>query len=250
MIKDFIFTNQIPEPMVILLTGASRGIGAALAQKLTGSGHTVLLVSRNRQAIQKIADTCNQLAGRTISHSIPFDLTELSDLEKEFISMIGKHTGVVDALINNAGQMINKPFRQITLREARGLFEANFFAAAQLIRVILPMMTDSNLKHVINITSMGGFQGSAKFSGLSYYSASKAALGNLTECLAEELGEEGFRVNALAIGSVQTEMLAEAFPGYKAPLNPEQMAEFIQWFTLEGSRYFNGKILPVSISTP
>ena len=117
-------------------------------------------------------------------------------------------------------------------------------------RILLPMMEGSRLKHVVNITSMGGFQGSAKFGGLSFYSASKAALGNLTECLAEELGEEGFRVNALALGSVQTEMLAEAFPGYKAPLNPGQMAGFIEWFTLEGAVYFNGKILPVSVSTP
>ena len=64
---------------------------------------------------------------------------------------------------------------------------------------------------------MAGFQGASKFSGLSYYSASKAALGSLTECLAEELKEEGFKVNALAIGSVQTEMLAQAFPGSESP---------------------------------
>lgn len=236
--------------MVILLTGASRGIGAALARKLTGSGHTVLMVSRNRKALQTIADDCNRLAGKTVCHAIPFDLTDLTDLEAEFRSMIKEHTGVVDALVNNAGRMINKPFSRTTHGEVRNLFDTNLFAPAQLIRICLPMMVDSDLKHVVNITSMGGFQGSAKFSGLSYYSASKAALGNLTECLAEELGEKGIRVNALAIGSVQTEMLGEAFPGYRAPLNPEEMAEFIRWFTLEGSGYFNGKILPVSVSTP
>ena len=97
---------------------------------------------------------------------------------------------------------------------------------------------------------MAGFQGSSKFSGLSYYSASKAALASLTECLAEELKEVGIRVNALAIGAVQTEMLAEAFPGYEAPLDPPAMAEFMKWFTLEGATYFNGKILPVSLATP
>ena len=233
-----------------LITGAGRGIGAALARQMTRSGHTVLAVSRNRTALQNLADECNSTAGGTLCHPVPFDLTELEELKEDFVSVIGNHAETVDAVINNAGRMIHKPFRRFTLREARSLFETNFFAPACLIRILLPMMEGSRLKHVVNITSMGGFQGSAKFGGLSFYSASKAALGNLTECLAEELGEEGFRVNALALGSVQTEMLAEAFPGYKAPLNPGQMAAFIEWFTLEGGLYFNGKILPVSVSTP
>ncbi|MFO7933815.1 MAG: SDR family oxidoreductase [Bacteroidales bacterium] len=236
--------------MVILITGASRGVGAALARKLTGAGHTVLLVSRNREALQTLAEECNRTAGKTVCHDIPFDLTELSGLATEFVSLVKKHAGVIDVLVNNAGRMLNKPFTRISLREARDLFEANFFAPAGLIRVILPLMADSDLKHVVNITSMGGFQGSVKFKGLSFYSASKAALGNLTECLAEELKEEGIRVNALALGSVQTEMLSEAFPGYRAPLSPEQMAEFIRWFILEGAAYFNGKILPVAVTTP
>jgi len=97
---------------------------------------------------------------------------------------------------------------------------------------------------------MAGFQGSSKFSGLSYYSASKAALASLSECLAEELKPQGIRVNALAIGAVQTEMLEEAFPGIKAPLEPREMARFMEWFTLNGGQYFNGKVIPVSISTP
>lgn len=97
---------------------------------------------------------------------------------------------------------------------------------------------------------MGGFQGSAKFAGLSAYSSSKAALSGLTECLAEELKPNGISVNCLAIGAVQTEMLSKAFPGYKAPLSPAEMAGFIQYFALNGHRYFNGKILPVSITTP
>ncbi len=236
--------------MVILLTGASRGIGAALAHSFTESGHTVLLVSRNQTELEKVAHTCNQKAGKTLAHSIPFDLTDLDDLEAEFISRIRALTNTIDALFNNAGYLIRKPFGQTRIQDARNMFEVNLFAPAQLIRICLPLMGDSSLKHVVNVTSMAGFQGSGKFEGLSYYSASKAALGSLTECLAEELKGEGVKVNALAIGAVQTEMLAEAFPDYKAPLEPPQMAEFMKWFTLEGAEYFNGKILPVSVSTP
>jgi 3-oxoacyl-[acyl-carrier protein] reductase len=98
---------------------------------------------------------------------------------------------------------------------------------------------------------MGGFQGSSKFAGLSAYSSSKAALVGLTECLAEELKEKNISVNCLAIGAVQTEMLAEAFPGYQAPLSPKQMAEYIFDFAAKGKilhLYYNGKILPVSSS--
>lgn len=236
--------------MVILISGASRGIGASLARQLTVSGHKVLLVSRNRARLEKVVAQCNEEAGAELAHSIPFDLGDLSDLEEEFVSHLKAISGKLDALVNNAGRLINKPFLDTTAAEGRALFEANFFAPAALTRICLPFMKASSLKHVVNISSMGGFQGSAKFPGLSYYSASKAALGNLTECLAEELKEDGIAMNALALGAVQTEMLEEAFPGYKAPLKPDQMAEFMSWFILEGGRFFNGKILPVSLSSP
>ena len=236
--------------MVIMITGASRGIGASLAQAMTEAGHTVLMISRNRSMLEKGMEQCNKSAGAILAHSIPFDLNDLADLEQEFVSRVKGISGTLDALVNNAGQLISKPFEDTKAGEARALFDTNFFAPALLTRICLPLMEQSKLKHVVNVTSMAGFQGAAKFSGLSYYSASKAALGSLTECLAEELKEKGFKVNALAIGSVQTEMLAQAFPGLKAPLEPAQMAEYMRWFVLEGGRYFNGKVLPVSLSTP
>jgi NAD(P)-dependent dehydrogenase (short-subunit alcohol dehydrogenase family) len=104
--------------------------------------------------------------------------------------------------------------------------------------------------HIVNISSMGGYQGSTKYRGLSYYSASKAALSSLTECLSEEFRESGIIVNCLALGSVGTGMLEKAFPGYKAPVNTTEMAEFISWFAINGSKIFNGKVLPVALSNP
>lgn len=236
--------------MDFLITGASRGIGAALAAAFTRSGHRVLLVSRNKKKLEEVADSCNREARGERAIPIPFDLADLPDLEEEFISRIGSHTSRLDGLINNAGHLVRKPFAEVSLEESRRVFEINFFVPAQLVRICLPFMEDSTLKHVVNISSMAGFQGSRKFPGLSYYSASKAALASLSECLAEELHPSGFRVNALTIGSVQTEMLTEAFPGLKAPLEPAEMAEFMKWFTLEGGRYFNGKVIPVSATTP
>jgi NAD(P)-dependent dehydrogenase (short-subunit alcohol dehydrogenase family) len=104
--------------------------------------------------------------------------------------------------------------------------------------------------HVVTISSMGGVQGSMKFPGLAAYSSSKGAVITLTELLAEEYKEQGIAFNALALGAVQTEMLAEAFPDYKAPTTAEEMAGYIANFTLTGNQFYNGKVLQVSASTP
>jgi NAD(P)-dependent dehydrogenase (short-subunit alcohol dehydrogenase family) len=104
--------------------------------------------------------------------------------------------------------------------------------------------------HVLNITSMGGVQGTVKFPGLSAYSSSKGALSILTELLAEEFKEKGPAFNALALGAVQTEMLAEAFPGYEAPVSAQQMGDYILNFALTAHQFYNGKVLPISSTTP
>jgi NAD(P)-dependent dehydrogenase (short-subunit alcohol dehydrogenase family) len=97
---------------------------------------------------------------------------------------------------------------------------------------------------------MGGIQGSMKFSGLSAYSSSKGAVITLSELLAEEYKDRGISFNVLALGAVQTEMLAEAFPGYEAPITANEMADYIFNFTLTGHKFHNGKVLQVSSSTP
>jgi NAD(P)-dependent dehydrogenase (short-subunit alcohol dehydrogenase family) len=166
----------------------------------------------------------------------------------KFTDVVSSHFGKVDILINLAGLLIAKEFIDFTNQEARIIMETNFFGPASLIRVIKPLMPSGS--HIVNISSMGGFQGSIKYKGLSYYSASKSALACLTECLANEFSEYGIRVNCLALGSVQTNMLKEAFPDYKAPVNAKEMAEFISNFALTGHKFFNGKILPVAVTNP
>jgi NAD(P)-dependent dehydrogenase (short-subunit alcohol dehydrogenase family) len=173
----------------------------------------------------------------------------LFDIQYEkFRAAVSNHFERVDILINIAGFLISKDFLQTTNDEARLIMETNFFGPASLIRILKPTMSSGS--HIVNISSMGGFQGSAKYKGLSYYSASKAALACLTECLATEFTEFGISVNCLALGAVQTEMLDEAFPGYKAPVDAKQMAEFISGFALTGHKFFNGKILPVALGNP
>ena len=89
-----------------------------------------------------------------------------------------------------------------------------------------------------------------KFAGLAAYSSSKGAVITLSELLAEEYRDKGFKFNVLAIGAVQTEMLAEAFPDYQAPLQPNEMAAYIYDFATTGAKFYNGKVLQVSSTTP
>ncbi len=236
--------------MTILITGASRGIGAQLALELAKDRHKLILLARNKVNLDHVVQECNELAGEELAFSMVYDLMELEASHDEFINVLKQQTSELDCLVNNAGALIRKPFDQITIKESKELFDVNFFAPAMLINAVLPLLKESKNGSIVNVTSMAAVQGSSKFNGLSMYSASKGALATLTECLAEEFADYNIRVNALAFGAVQTEMLAEAFPGYEAPTTANEMGKFFKWFVLEGSKHFNGKMLPVSVSTP
>src|SRR5690606_6585855 len=125
---------------------------------------------------------------------------------------------------------------------------SNFLGHVHMIQHLFPLMVTGS--HIVNIGSMGGFQGSVKFPGLAAYSASKAALHTLTECLALEFADRAIKINCLALGSAQTEMLAKAFPQYESPVSASEMGAYIAHFALTGHRFFNGKVLPVAVSTP
>lgn len=208
--------------------------------KLFGeAGHKVLALSRNAQPI-------SNLKLPNVS-TIPFDIADPS----EFIKLGGYLQSTmkeVDILINNAGVLISKPFLEINPEEFKKCYDVNVFGPATLIKTVLPFMKNSG--HVVNISSMGGVQGSVKFPGLSAYSSSKGAIITLTELLAEEYKETGPSFNVLALGSVQTEMLGEAFPGLQAPISASEMAQYIVDFALTGNKFYNGKILQVSSTTP
>ena len=222
----------------IIITGTSRGIGFELAKLLADGGHKVLALSRNPRPILDVNH------GNIAAFSCDLCLQEDYQKVEEFIADWNQ----VDVLINNAGALLNKPFLETSTEEFEALYRINVFAVAELTRLVLPKMQKGG--HVVTISSMGGIQGSVKFPGLSAYSSSKGAVITLTELWAEEFKETGPSFNALAIGAVQTEMLAEAFPGYKAPLTPVQMANYIKDFALTGNQFYNGKVLQVSSSTP
>ena len=222
----------------IIITGTSRGIGYELALQFAKAGHQVLAISRKtpRELIENPSITC-----------LSVDLSEETDLFKitDFLSNTWKK---VDIIIHNAGSLVSKPFSQLSQADFENVYKVNVFGVANLTRVCLPYLQKGS--HVVTISSMGGVQGSSKFAGLAAYSSSKGAVITLSELLAEEYKEQGVAFNVLALGAVNTEMLQEAFPGYEAPLSAKEMATYIYDFSLNGMKYFNGRVIQVSSSTP
>lgn len=230
--------------MNILITGASKGIGFDTGLNLAENpDNQILALSRDEAGLQ-------ELKTRATLGNVNYLIFDITQPNWDGLLQKLNQLDCLDVLVNNAGLLINKPFRELTSKDWVQTFNTNVFGTVELIRMLLPYLEKSKKAHIVNIGSMGGFQGSSKFPGLAAYSASKAAVANLTECLAEEFKNQNIAVNCLAFGAVQTEMLEAAFPGYVAPLGSMEMAEWVAWFCINGHRFFNGKILPVSISTP
>jgi 3-oxoacyl-[acyl-carrier protein] reductase len=230
--------------MTVVVTGASRGIGRELLNFLLDKkGIRVIGLSSHPEKLRAL-----QRRRRNFSAVLADFSTDESI--RDTVDNIRAITGEVTVLINNAGLLVNKSFASISSSELEASYRINVLAPFMLTQKLLPLMGRKERAHIVNIGSMGGFQGSVKFAGLSAYSSSKGALSVLTECLAEELKNKNVAANCLCLGAVNTEMLKAAFPGYHAPVSPKEMASFVGNFALTGHHHFNGKILPVSVSTP
>jgi NAD(P)-dependent dehydrogenase (short-subunit alcohol dehydrogenase family) len=237
--------------MNIIVTGASRGIGYQTALRFaTDPDHAVLALSRDRKALKILERECLEKNPQAGIRIYPFDLENPGKIPVELPELAAQGFDSLDILVNNAGLLIKKPITELSPEEVNRMMTVNYTAPMVLVRSLMPLLAKAPAAHVVNIGSMAGVQGSRKFPGLCGYGAAKAALHILTECLAVEYADTTVRFNALALGSVQTEMLGVAFPGLKAPLKDFEMAEYICDFALSGHRYFNGKTLPVALSTP
>ena len=222
----------------IIITGTSRGIGYEMALQFANAGHQVLAISRKTPQVLMEHENITCLS---------IDISDENQLQQvqNFVSKTWKK---VDVLIHNAGSLLHKNFTEITSQEFQNIYKVNVFAVAELTKICIPFMGKGS--HVVTISSMGGIQGSMKFAGLSAYSSSKGAVITLSELLAEEYKESEIAFNVLALGAVNTEMLQEAFPGYEAPISAKEMADYIFNFALTGNKFYNGKVLQVSASTP
>lgn len=222
----------------IIVTGTSRGIGYALALQFANAGHHVLALSRK---------TPQDLLQHPNISCLSVDLSEPKSLQS-VTDYLTASAQTVDAIVHNAGSLILKPFADTSIADFEHVYKVNVFGVAALTKIALPYLKSGS--HVVTISSMGGIQGSMKFAGLSAYSSSKGAVITLSELLAEEYREQGIAFNVLALGSVQTEMLESAFPGFAAPISASEMAQYIFNFTLTGNQFHNGKVIQVSSTTP
>jgi NAD(P)-dependent dehydrogenase (short-subunit alcohol dehydrogenase family) len=234
--------------MNIIITGASSGVGfEAVIELILSGNHKVIALARSQDKLERLLEIAHGLNPDCQLFALKFDIVH-DDYEGLLQFIAAQFDNRVDILINNAGVLINKPFAQLSETDFVEMLQSNFIGHVRAIQSLLPLMPAG--AHILNIGSMGGFQGSAKFPGLAAYSASKSALHTLTECLAQELVEQNIKVNCLALGSAQTEMLEQAFPGYDSPVMAFEMGKYIADFALTGSKFFNGKIIPVAATTP
>lgn len=233
--------------MNIVLTGASSGIGFEAALEFTlNNDNKVVCIARSADKLRKLLEIAKGINPDCTLLPVEFDI--VNDDYDALVPFLKERLGQVDILINNAGALINKPFLETSAADLANMFESNVMGHFNMIKNLLPLMNSGS--HIVNIGSMGGFQGSVKFPGLAAYSSSKAALHTLTECLAFELAETGIKINCLALGSAQTEMLEQAFPGYQSPVMAFEMGKYIADFARTGHKFFNGKTLPVAVTTP
>jgi len=221
---------------VAWITGGSRGIGLATVKEFLQKDWKVIVLTRNLEPLSELKE----------EYGSNLELVAY-DLQNPMLTKLPSDP--VDVLIHNAGALVNKPMAQMTAEDLQFCYGINVFGPYLLTQRLLPQLTDR--AHVVAISSVGGVQGSVKFPGLTNYSSSKGAMNVLMECFQAEFAESSqWSFNALALGAVQTDMLSEAFPGYAAPLQPEELSPFIYTFASTVGQVMRGKIIPVSLSTP
>lgn len=233
--------------MNIIITGASSGIGFETALEFAlDSKNKIVCIARSADKLRKLLEIAKGINPECTLFPVAFDL--VNDDYNALVPFLKERLGDVDILINNAGSLVSKPFTETSTADLAHMLESNVVSHFKMIQNTLLLLKSGS--HIVNVGSMGGFQGSVKFAGLSAYSASKAALHALSECMASELVATGIKINCLALGSAQTEMLEAAFPGYESPVLAFEMGKYIADFAKTGHKFFNGKVLPVAVTTP
>jgi 3-oxoacyl-[acyl-carrier protein] reductase len=225
--------------MNVLITGVSKGIGKALRNEFISQGHDVWGISRE--------DDLSATESPSYHH-VQFDWIDFNDLSATLRKVM--QGCKFDIVINNAGYLSKGNITDDKIEGFNNHMKVNVWNVLEITRLLIIKGMLGDGAHVVNIGSMGGVQGSLKFEGLFSYSASKAALATLTECLDAEYGGNLLSFNYLALGAVNTEMLKEAFPGYISQVNPENMAKYIVAFSLTSGQLMSGKIIQVSKVDP
>lgn len=230
------------------ITGVGSGIGKETCLSFLKNDWDVIGVLRNKDQQKDLEELAADYSGEL--NMINVDLLDDQVVEKVEEKLIHLNIEKLDAAIHVAGVLEVMDCFDIDSAHIDRVFRVNFSVPVLLTQLLAPYLEKSKHANILGVTSMSGYQGSVRFGGLSIYGASKAALGSWLESASVEYGEKNIHVNALAIGSVNTEMLQKAFPDYQATINPVEMGEYIYSFASHGYKFYNGKTLSVAITNP
>jgi len=202
---------------IALVTGAGRGIGAALATELCRRGARVVGVARTEAELQATAKIAGEnFISRVCDLSVPAQIQSLfADLEKQNL--------IPTIVINNAGVIVVKKIEELSLSDYELMMKVNLQASFLISQEVFKRATEES--SILNVSSLAGVMGEQKFLGFSLYTAAKAAVVGMTEAMAVEGRAKNIRVNVVCPGAVDTQMLRQAFPKLKAGRKPEDVVD-------------------------
>lgn len=214
-------TFAVADAKVVLVTGASKGIGKSICEKLADEGHTVYATMRTPERFDGFENPSIKVK--------KLDVTDTQEIEK-VISEIVSEEKHLDVLVNNAGVILIGPCEALTMAEAKEQFDVNFFGAMSMMQGVLPQMREQKSGRIINISSTSGFDPAV---GLDLYAASKGALESLSESMANYIGHFGIDISLIQPGPVKTDLILNSKIGTKeldgAPYEKFQ-AHLQQWY--------------------
>lgn len=230
--------------MNIVITGTSSGIGYALVHEYLTNYKNIKIhaITRNKKPLATLS---KKYKNNLILYHC--DLSIENQLQQLIMQL--QKIKTIDIIINNAATLIKKSASDLNLHDFTKTYYLNTYVPFILSVSLINNMQKAKTPHVVNIGSIGGIEKTLKFKGMSFYSSSKSALANITECLAHEYKSTGIHFNCLALGAVQTKMMKKAFPKHTATLSPTQIAPLIASFAVKSAPFFNGQIIPVAITS-
>ena len=209
---------------VVLVTGASSGIGRAAAVRIAAAGGMVVLVSRTREKLEEVEAEIADAGGTAYVH--PCDLTDVDDIDRMTDEVLGRH-GHVDVLVNNAGKSIRRSIALSydRIHDFERTMQTNYFGPVKLILRLLPRMRERKQGHIVNISSIGVQTNTPRFSA---YVASKAALDAFSRAIASEIIDDGVTITTINMPLVRTPMITPTKLYNRFPtITPEKAADMI-----------------------
>lgn len=221
--------EPVPEPphwlagRLALVTGASRGVGAATAEALAAAGARVVLAARSAEALESVAQSIRDAGGD--ARAVPTDVADPKAVEDLFVAV--DRSGPLAALVSAAAVLASAPFEETTSEIWEQTLAVNLTGSFLCCRAAFGRMRAAGEGRIVNIASLSGVYATEKFPGLAAYNVSKYGVIGLTEAIAVEGKPLGISAICLSPGAVDTEMLRRANPELRAGLTPGDVAQLI-----------------------